>query len=394
MTQAHRSVVSAVACVAAVFATPISARAQSAPFKVFDTRPVITQGPYLVATSATTATIVWFTDAPSHSKVRYGTAPPLARMAEPEIDGLVPVGLRHVVTLTGLTPGTTYAYQAISTRVVRLNAYWPDKGLDVESAVLPFTTLDPAKPTASFSVITDTHEDVARINRLMKMINWASTDFLVHTGDAFDWVDDEDQVFRRWLTPIITALRGTTPLIYARGNHEMRGPFARQIASYVPTPEGRFYYARDAGPIHLIVVDTGEDKPDDTNVYARLNQTIPYRAAELAWLREHVTTSPRVASAPFRVAVMHQPNWGWLEGGNADWMATANDAGLDLLIAGHRHRFSYTPPGPGVPHQYHLLVVGQDQVARVEATATELTVTVTDADGKLIETVKIPAKKR
>jgi hypothetical protein len=47
-----------------------------------------------------------------------------------------------------------------------------------------------------------------------------------------------------------------------------------------------------------------------------------------------------------------------------------------------------------VPHQYHLLVVGQDQVARVEATATELTVTVTDADGKLIETVKIPAKKR
>ncbi len=393
MTPTLHAVIVGAACLTASLAAPNFVVAQSAPFKVFDTRPVITEGPYLMATSGTTATIVWFTDAPSHAKVRYGTAAPLSQIAEPQIDGLVPVGVRHVVTLTGLTPGTTYSYQAIATRVVRLNAYWPDKGLDVESAVLHFTTLDPAKPTASFSVISDTHEDVARINRLMKMINWASTDFLVHTGDAFDWVDDEDQVFRRWLTPIVAALKGTTPLVYARGNHELRGPFARQLAHYVPTAEGRFYYARDAGPVHLLVIDTGEDKPDDTNVYARLNRTIPYRASELAWLREHVKTSPRLRSAPFRVAVMHQPNWGWLEGGNADWMATANDAGLDLLIAGHRHRFSYTPPGPGVPHKYHLLVVGQDQVARVEATATELTVTVTGTDGKVVETVKIPTRK-
>jgi predicted phosphodiesterase len=394
MTQCHRLVVGAAACAVLCLVIAAPAAAQSQPYKVFDTRPVITQGPYLMASSATTATIVWFTDAPSHSRVRYGTGTPLSEMVEPQIDGLVPVGLRHVVTLTGLTPGTTYSYQAISTRVVRLNAYWPDKGLDSESPVHQFTTLDPSKPAASFSVVTDTHEDVARINRLMKMIDWTTTDFLVHTGDAFDWIDDEDQLFRRWLTPIITALRSRTPFIYARGNHELRGPFARQLADYVPTPEGRFYYARDAGPVHLLVIDTGEDKPDDTNVYARLNRTIPYRAAELAWLREHVKTSPRVASAPFRVAVMHQPTWGWLENGNAEWIATANDAGLDLLIAGHRHRFSYTPPGPDVAHKYHLLVVGQDQVARVDATATELTATVTAADGKVVETIKIPVRKQ
>jgi predicted phosphodiesterase len=380
------------ACVAACLTITAQAWAQSQPYKVFDTRPVITQGPYLMATSATTATIVWFTDAPSHSKVRYGTGTALAQEVEPEKDGLVPVGLRHVVTLTGLTPGTTYSYQAVSTRVVRLNAYWPDKGLDVESPVFRFTTFDPAKPTVSFSVISDTHEDVARIGRLMKMINWTTTDFLVHAGDAFDWIDDEDQLFRRFLTPIITALRSTTPLIYARGNHELRGPFARQLADYVPTPEGRFYYARDAGPVHLLVIDTGEDKPDDTNVYARLNRTIPYRAAELAWLREHLTTSPRATAAPFRVAVMHQPTWGWLADGNEAWVATANDAGLDLLIAGHRHRFSYTPPGPGVAHKYHLVVVGQDQVARVDATANELTVVVTGTDGTAVQTIKIPRR--
>jgi hypothetical protein len=129
-------------------------------------------------------------------------------------------------------------------------------------------------------------------------------------------------------------------------------------------------------------------------VYAKLNRTIPYRAAELAWLRDHLKTTPRVASAPFRVAVMHQPTWGWLEAGNEAWVTAANDAGLDLLIAGHRHRFSYTPPGPNVPHKYHVLVVGQDQVARVDATTTELTVVVTGTDGKEVQTIKIPRKAR
>jgi topoisomerase IA-like protein len=29
----------------------------------------------------------------------------------------------------------------------------------------------------------------------MKAIDWSRTDFLVHTGDAFDWLDSEDQLF-------------------------------------------------------------------------------------------------------------------------------------------------------------------------------------------------------
>ncbi len=377
---------------------PAAALAQSEPYKVFDTRPVITQGPYLVATSGTSATVVWLTDTPSHSLVRYARgsdlpATSLTNVVEPERDGLVPVGLRHVVHVTGLEPGVTYTYQAVSTRVVKLKAYWPDKGLSAESKISRFTTLDSRKPSVSFSVVSDTHENVPRIRALNKLIDWRTTDFFLHTGDAFDWLDSEDQLFRNWLEPTIAALGGTTPLMYARGNHEMRGPFAREFASYVPTIEGRFYYARDAGPVHLVVLDTGEDKPDDTNVYALLNKTTTYRAAELGWLREHVKTAPRFASAPFRVIAMHQPRWGWLADGNQAWIDTANDAGVDLVIAGHTHRFSYTPPGAGVPHRYHVLVVGQDQVARVDATTTELKAVVTGTDGKVVQTIVIPVSR-
>ena len=335
--------------------------------------------------------IVWLTDTPSHSKVRYGRGTGLNRVAEPQVDGLVPVGTRHVVHLAGLEPGSTYAYQVVSTRVVRLKAYWPDKGLDAESAVHAFTTLDARLPAASFSVVTDTHEDVGRVNRLMKMIDWATTDFLVHTGDAFHWIDTEEQLFRNWLAPTTAALAHTKPLMYARGNHELRGPFARSLFEYVPTVEGTFYYARDAGPVHLLVLDTGEDKPDDTNVYARLNQTTAYRNEEYAWLEAHVRTDRRMAEAPFRAIVMHQPQWGWLAEGPERWTALASGAGVDLVIAGHRHRFSYSAPEPG--RAYHLVVVGQDQVARVDATATALTVVVTGVDGAEVHRLVIPRRR-
>jgi predicted phosphodiesterase len=367
---------------------------QSEPYKVYDTKPVITEGPYLVGLSDTAVSIVWITDTASHSKVRFGPSgsadAPLGQETEPAVNGLVPVGLRHVVTLRGLTPGTTYRYQAVSTRVVKLKAYWPDKGLSTESPVATFTTFDPRKATASFAAITDTHEDVARINKLMKMVDWPATDALLHLGDAFDWVDTEDQVFRKWLTPIIAGLGPGKPLLYARGNHELRGPFARSVADYVPNPDGRFYFARDLGPVHLMVLDTTEDKPDNTNVYAQLNRTVQYRADELAWLRAHVRDTPRAAAAPFRVIAMHQPTWGWLEHGPAEWTTLANDAKVDLVIAGHNHRFSYEPPN--AEHAYHLLVVGQDQVARVDATATELKVVVTGTDGVVVKTVVIPKR--
>jgi predicted phosphodiesterase len=363
--------------------------AQSDPFTVYDARPVITEGPYLIATGETTATIVWLTDTPSHAKVRYGAVGDLSSVAEPHVDGLVPVGTRHVVHLHGLSPGTTYAYEVVATRVVKLNAYWPDKGLDVRSGPHRFTTLDRNGPSTSFSVVTDTHEDTRRIGALNQAIDWESTEFLVHLGDAFHWIDTEEHLFRAWLRPTTAALEHSKSLFFARGNHELRGPYARQLLDYIPPVEGRYYFARDAGPVHLIVLDTGEDKPDETNVYAELNRTVPYRAEELAWFKNHVTRESRVADAAFRVIAMHAPNWGWLEDGPEAWIETANEAGVDLVIAGHRHRFSHTPPGADVDHAYHLLVIGQDQTARVDATADELRVTVTDLDRNVVHSLVV-----
>ena len=279
---------------ALAIATPAAALAQSEPYKVFDTRPVITQGPYLVATGTTTATIVWMTDAPSHSLVRYArgaglAAAALTQVAEPQQDGLVPVGLRHVVHLTGLEPGAPTATRSFRRASSSSRPTGRTRDSRSRARCTRFTTLDPRKPTASFSVVTDTHEDVARIRALNKL-DRLEDDGLPRAHRRRVSLD------RRRGAPVPQLARAddrrrsaqTTPLMYARGNHELRGAFARQLFDYIPTVEGRFYFARDAGPVHLLVLDTGEDKPDDTNVYAQLNRTAPYRAAELAWLREHI----------------------------------------------------------------------------------------------------------
>lgn len=365
------------------------AQAQSEPYKTFDTKPVITEGPYLVAMSDTAVSVVWMTDAPSHAKVRLSDGSTV-REIEPQVDGLVPVGLRHVVTITGLSPGTHYSYEAIATRVVKLKPYWPDKGLSTSSPAAAFTTFSARQPRTSFSVVTDTHEDTARIARLLKLVDWTSTDALVHLGDAFNWIDSEEQLFSKWLRPTIAAMGPGKPLLYARGNHELRGAFARQLSGYVPTPEGTFYYSRAMGPVHLLVLDTAEDKPDDTNVYAQLNRTQPYREVELAWLRMQVRSDTHLANAPFRVVAMHQGDWGALPDHGAAWTALANQAGIDLIISGHLHAFSYEPPNK--VHSYHQLILGQNQLARIDATERVLTVSVCTDKGVPVYTLTIPAR--
>jgi hypothetical protein len=66
---------------------------------------------------------------------------------------------------------------------------------------------------------------------------------------------------------------------------------------------------------------------------------------------------------------------------------------VDLVIAGHRHRFSHAAPGPGIPHSYHQVVVGQGQIARVDATTEILHLVVTELDGTVAHTLEIPRQR-
>jgi predicted phosphodiesterase len=378
---------------AALLLLALPSLAQDEPFVVHDTKPVIMQGPYLSSLSETGATVVWTTDTPCQAKVVFGPqGGPLDRQAKNAAHGLLPIATHHVVHLSGLEPGRAYAYRAVATRVVKMKAYWPEKGLAAESPEKIFTTFDRAKGAISFSAITDTHEDPARVKALLGAIDWDATEFLVHLGDAFDSLETEDQLFARWTGPVERFLAGSKLDLFVRGNHETRGLLARSLIDYFPTPEGRFFYARDHGPVHFIVLDTGEDKADDKNVYAELNAFRAYREEEFAWLESHFKTDKRATDAPFRVVLLHQPNWGWTDGQADRWTELANLAKVDLVLGGHYHRMRIAKAGDA-GNAFPIVALGQDQIAKVEATRTELKVTITGINGAVQETLTIKPRR-
>lgn len=367
---------------------------QQKSYLVRDTKPVVLNGPYLTAPGETSVTVAWKTDTPCHGKVVYGTGSDLNQVAEPDRHGLLPIGTVHSVRLTGLQPGQVYQYKVVSTRVVMLRGYWSEKGLSTESALAQFKTLDRMQERVSFGFITDTqHEDLKRLKDHLDAVKWAEIDFLVHGGDTVPALEREDQLFSSFLDPVTARLSGSKPLVFVRGNHDMRGAYARELYDYLPTGTGQFYYSFDAGPVHFIVLDTGEDKDDDSPVYADLNRTEPYREREFAWLKNHLETNERAANALFRVILLHSPTWGWVDEQNEKWTELANHAGIDLLICGHKHRLNHIQPGEE-GNDFDLLIVGQDQVATVRADKSSIKAEVTDVKGEVLKAVTVKPRGR
>jgi predicted phosphodiesterase len=362
-----------------------------APYKVWDSTPAITMPPLLLDVSGTSVVVEWMTDGDADGRVRYGEHG-LDHEAVAEHEGLLDVGTFHRVVIDGLQPGHTYQYQVASRRVVAVRPYWPERGRTVQGAMARFTTLDPARATARFAVITDTHEKVPRIHTLLGEIRKTPQDFVAHLGDTVNYAVSEQQLKDVFLAPTAEDLGGAVPLLYVHGNHEYRGPFARQLGPYLHAQDGRYDFARDDGPLHLVAIDTGEDKPDDTNVYAGLNDLRDYRREGLARFGQALA-APRTRSAPFTVILGHQPDWGWTGGDNAKWMQRANAAHVDLFIAGHVHRFMHIKPGER-GNDFPILVVGQDQVAWVEADAHALKVRVTDSSGKLVDAFTLERRRK
>lgn len=126
-----------------------------------------------------------------------------------------------------------------------------------------FRTLDPQAEETRFVVWNDTHENAATLATLANLTSAATPDFLLWNGDQTNDVHYESEMGMQVLTPGGQELAARWPLAYVRGNHDLRGPAARHMPDFTGTPEDRFYYAFRSGPLAAVVMDTGEDKPDD-----------------------------------------------------------------------------------------------------------------------------------
>ncbi len=65
--------------------------------------------------------------------------------------------------------------------------------------------------------------------------------------------------------------KGKIPVVFSRGNHDMRGTYAEYFCDMMPSNNGKSYFWVKLGGIWMLILDGGEDKLD---IHAEYNNTI------------------------------------------------------------------------------------------------------------------------
>jgi acid phosphatase type 7 len=311
--------------------------------------------------------------------------------------------------LNGLEPGKEYFYKVTLQQIVYHTDHRHDRKEEVSSEVYKFRTLNPYGSLASFACWNDTHENEETLRRLTNKLHEQQPDFLVWNGDVTNDIFREEQIVGQFLNPAGQAYATSVPLMFSRGNHDVRGRDARHLQHYLTGPEEMYYYGFRQGPLATLVMDTGEDKPDYHNAYAGLLDFDRFRDEQAQWL-EKIIRQPWFTSAPYRVVFMHIPlvweaevpeRWpsiwgegikGWIcEDGHKKWHDLLVQAGVQLVISGHTHRQAYFPPNSNRP--YGQLIGGGPQPERAacitgHADRNQLTVKMNNLDGDLLEELR------
>lgn len=180
-------------------------------------------------------------------------------------------------------------------------------------------------------------------------------DFIVLIGDMVSMVETEaDAQLANDLAYAITG--GEIPVIYARGNHEIKGEQAENLYKYVGSRDQGFSYWVSLGDqVFGVVLDIGEDHEDDWWEYYGTAQFDLYRAEQTRMLEELLEQGD-YARYDYRMAICHIPivhvnKHGYFEETKNTWTELLNEMGADISLSGHEHELWPLLPGQYVPGQ-------------------------------------------
>lgn len=321
----------------------------------------ITHGPYLCDMTHDGVTVVWTTSKPALSWVEASPADSLNAPALRQAQYYQTVAGRklacrtlHAVRVRGLQPGTDYRYRIFSQEVQS----WPDvnnvtygKTLDADASrrrAYEFRTFPQAGSGCSFIVLNDIHGKADYMTRLCKSVDFSKLGFVAFNGDMSSSVESGEQLFKAYLDASVSLFATGTPILFTRGNHETRGVFADSLGDYFPGQDGRFYGIYRYGDVCILLLDCGEDKTDDHAEYNGLADYDAYRIEECEWLKKAVR-SDEFLSASARIVLLHIPPmaeaWHGSVHLNELFVPVLNEAGIDLMLCGHDHAYSFRPAG-------------------------------------------------
>jgi len=131
-------------------------------------------------------------------------------------------------------------------------------------------------------------------SKIEEPVNAANTfgeiDLLILNGDIIDHSGSLDNFINIYeICSKIT--RGNVPVIFSRGNHDMRGNFAEKFADYTPSHNRNTYYTFKTGSIWGVILDCGEDKCDSNAEYGYTVACHSFRKRETEFLKNIIKNS-------------------------------------------------------------------------------------------------------
>ena len=171
-------------------------------------------------------------------------------------------------------------------------------------------------------------------------------DLLILNGDVAPQSETAEEVLSIF-DVAFAVTGGRVPCLLTRGNHELRGAWAAPFSEMLPTADGRPYYTVSLGPLRFVVLDCGEDKPDNHREYSGTAAFHDMRLAETAFLERFAKEEAAAFAdgAQYRLVLSHIP-FTRRDRGDFDiedalytrWAELLNEAyAPQLYIAGHLH---------------------------------------------------------
>ena len=311
---------------------------------------LMTLKPYLQDPQPTQMTVMFQTAAPAHCWVEYGTDPNNLQRKRALLDGQeVCYDIENRITLDNLQPGQKYYYRVCVVDLLMKHAYDYHTGDTLRTPLYQFRTPEVNSTDFTCVIFNDLHEhqDTYDMLRDTLRVEGISPDFIVFNGDCLPEPYDREHAMRM-IHNLADPIGGAeTPIFFIRGNHEIRNFYSAGMHSLIGYPNDKTYGGISWGDTRFMVLDCGEDKPDDNREYAGFNDFTQLRAEETEFIKQELK-SPAFKKAKRRILLSHIPIFG-----NDDkyqpcrdaWAPLLQSQPFDLAICAHTHRFNYAPQG-------------------------------------------------
>ncbi len=305
--------------------------------------------PYLQDPSTDAMTVMWHTNVPCYSWLEYGTDSLNMQRARTFIEGEVIANTKlNKIRITGLTPGTKYFYRIHSREITFYGPYLKEFGQTASSNIVSFKTLDDKSTDFTAVIFNDIHDNYPLFDKLYAQVKNVPYDIVFFNGDCIADVQSEDIALHsiNYYSSKIGADK--VPSIYLRGNHETRGAYSMFLWNLLERMGGHSYGAFNIGDTRIVLLDCGEDKPDEHPVYYDLNDFTQYRKDQAEFLKKELA-SKEFKSAKKTVLIHHIPVYGM----GADsyvpcrdlWGEILSKANFNICFNGHTHEYNYIPKG-------------------------------------------------